>query len=192
MFSIRLSLALATVALLAGCAHPITIDPQKTPARADGAMVQKKVAYVMTDANRAVQVISPGGGGDKVSYQPYRDLEKSLRETLRSVYQDVTVVKSADDPAIKADGIAYVFKPEIVTTSSSPSLLTWPPTKFSVEFACTVSDPSGGVLTRLKASGDGRAEFDEFKSDHGLAARRASAAAAEQLRAAIVADEKLR
>jgi hypothetical protein len=146
----------------------------------------------MTDANRAAQVVSPGGGGDKVSYQPYRDLEKSLRDTLRSVYQDVTVVKSVDDPAIKADGIVYVFKPEIVTTSSSSSMLTWPPTKFSVEFACTVSDPSGGVLTRLKSSGDGQAEFDEFKADHALAARRASAAAAEQLRAAIVADEKLR
>jgi len=190
--SLRALLAMAAVALLAGCAHPITISPTAAPQRAASAPVAKKVAYVMTDAQRAQQVTTPGGGGDSVSYQPYRDLEPMLRETLRSVYQDVSVVRSADDPSIKSGGVAFVFVPEITTNSSSPSMLTWPPTKFNVDVACTVSDPSGTVLTRLKVSGSGEAEFDEFKADTGLSGRRAGTAAGVQLRAAIVADEKLR
>jgi hypothetical protein len=194
MISSRLILALGAVAILAGCAHPITIDPAPTTAstRTEGTLVPKKVAYVMTDADRGRQVTTPGGGGDKISYQPYRDLEKSLRETLRSIYTDVTVVKSIDDPQIKSSGVAYVFTPVIETTSSSPSPFTWPPTKFSVDYACTVTDPSGGVIAKLKSSGEGQAEFDEFKKDFALSARRASAAAADKLRADILANEKLR
>ena len=56
-------------------------------------------------ADRAREVITPGGGGDKVSYFPYRDLEKSIRDALRAVYSDVFVVKAASDAeAIKAHG----------------------------------------------------------------------------------------
>ena len=38
----------------------------------------------------------------------------------------------------------------------------------------TVTNPAGSELTRVKANGAGKAEFDEFRYDPGLAARRAS------------------
>lgn len=73
------------------------LSAEKTPERVESQLIQKKVAYAMTDADRAKQVITEGGGGDRVSYYPYRDLEKAIRESLRSVYADVVVIRSAAD-----------------------------------------------------------------------------------------------
>lgn len=176
--SLRLAGAATVVALLTACAHPISLEPTSTPKRDEAQLVAKKVAYVMTDADRAKQVETPGGGGDKISYYPYRDIEKSLREALRSVYADVMVLRAATDT--KDTGVQYVFAPEITTTSSSPSAFTWPPTKFSTELACTVTDASGAVVARFKVAGDGAAEYEEFKSDFSLSARRSVQVVAEK------------
>ncbi|QHE78403.1 hypothetical protein F9Z44_12125 [Hydrogenophaga sp. PBL-H3] len=147
----------------------------------------------MTDAERGKEVITAGGGGDKVSYFPYRDLEKSIRDALRAVYADVFVVKSASDrEAIASYGVSYVFSPSITTTTESPSLFTWPPTKFGIELACDVSDAEGKALTTVKAQGNGTAEFTEFKSDFGLAGRRAAAQLSEQLKQQVQANAQLR
>jgi hypothetical protein len=189
----RLFCAGTLAALLVACAHPISIEPAATPARDVATLVNKKVAYVMTDADRAKQVTTEGGGGDKVSYFPYRDLEKAIREALRAVYEDVMVMRSASDGnAVKEAGVAYVFAPEITTTSSSPSPFTWPPTRFTVEFGCTVTDADNNVLARLRAPGDGAAEFSEFKRDFGLAGRRAGEAASARLAEEIRGNAKLR
>ncbi|WKB52957.1 hypothetical protein [Eleftheria terrae] len=128
-----------------------------------------------------------------MSYFPYRDLEKAIRAALRSVYQDVTVLASANDAeAIRKADVAYVFKPEITTASSSPSPFTWPPTKFTAEVACTVTDASGTPVTQVKAVGQGAAEFDEFKSDFSLSARRAAADMAQKLVEEVRKNDKLR
>jgi hypothetical protein len=190
---IRTALAVCVVGLLAACAHPINLEPRELPVRSEGQLIPKKVAYVMTDADRAKQVTTPGGGGDKVSYFPYRDMEQTLRATLRSVYADVTVVKAASDlDAIREAGVAYVFKPEILTDSSSPSPFTWPPTKFTADVTCTVTDPNGAVVTNIRAIGQGAAEFDEFKSDFSLSARRAVSDAAAKLAQEIRGSQQLR
>jgi hypothetical protein len=189
---VSLAGGLALVALLAGCAHPIAINTDTAPERVESQLIQKKVAYVMTDADRGKQVTTPGGGGDKVSYYPYRDLEKSIRDALRAVYKDVVAVRSADSNTVQASGAAYVFAPEIKTDSSSPSPFTWPPTVFTTELACVVTDPAGAELTRVKAVGSGKAEFDEFKGDFGLSARRASADMATKLAEVIRTSDKLR
>lgn len=189
----RLSLAAALLALLTACAHPINISPLETPARNEAELSNKKVVYVMTDADRTKEVITPGGGGDKVSYFPYRDLEKSIRDALRAVYADVSVVKSSSDQeAIKAFGASYVFSPTLTTTTESPSLFTWPPTKVGIDLTCQVSDPSGKVLTSVRAQGSGVAEFSEFKSDFGLAGRRAASHLAEQLKQEVKSNPQLR
>lgn len=184
--------ALATAALLVGCAHPISIEattlPEPQTQRSD-----KKVAYVMTEADRQKQVITPGGGGDKVSYFPYKDFERALRAALRALYSDVSVIPSPSNPAvIKETGAAFVFVPQISTDSSSPSLFTWPPTRFSVSVSMDVLDAEGKPLTQLRATGEGAAEFGEFMRDFGLAGRRASGAAAEALVREIQAQERLR
>jgi hypothetical protein len=189
---LRASLALGLVALLGACAHPLSLDPLKTPPRDEAGLVAKKVGYVMTDADRAKQVTTPGGGGDQVSYFPYRDMEKPIREALRSVYQDVTSVPAAGEVAARAAGVAYVFAPQITTTSSSPSALTWPPTKFSAEISCTVTDAQGALVAQFRVSGDGVAEFDEFKSDHSLSARRSVIQVAEKFAQAVRENPKLK
>lgn len=189
----RIAAGAALIALLSACAHPISVAPQKTPERIETQLIQKKVAYAMTDAERGKEVTTPGGGGDKVSYYPYRDLEKAIRDALRSVYQDVVVVRSAKDAAaVRESGAALVFTPEIKTSSSSPSPFTWPPTKFSSEIVCTVTDAGGQEVTKMSATGNGAAEFDEFKSNFSLASQRAGTDAAARLADAIRSDAKLR
>lgn len=189
----RLLLAALTVSLLAACAHPIGIGPLETPVRNEAGLNPKKVAYVMTDADRAREVITPGGGGDKVKYFPYRDLEKAIRDALRAVYSDVFVVNAASDQAaIRGVGASLVFTPVITTTSESPSLFTWPPTRFGIELVCTVTDADGQRVTEVRAQATGTAEFTEFMKDFGLAGRRASGQLSDQLKQAVMADPKLR
>jgi hypothetical protein len=189
----RLPLAIVALALLGACAHPIGISPTETPVRNEAGLNPKKVAYVMTDEDRGKEVTTPGGGGDKVRYFPYRDLEKAIRDALRAVYADVFVIKSSTDKeAIKSFGAAYVFKPEITTTSDSSSLFTWPPTKFDIDLACTVTDPDGNTITTLRTKGSGAAEFNEFIKDFGLAGRRAATQVSEQLKQEVMSNPKLR
>lgn len=189
----RLAGVIAFAAVLVGCAHPISINAEKAPERVESTLVQKKVAYAMTDADRGKQVTTPGGGGDKVSYYPYRDLEKSIRDALRAVYQEVVVVKSATDlEGIRSAGVEMVFTPDIKTESSSPSAFTWPPTVFKTEIACTVTDPSGLELARVQAVGNGAAEFSEFKTNFGLSASRSATDVTAKLAEEIRSNAKLR
>jgi hypothetical protein len=189
----RLAAAALFALALIGCAHPISVTSDSTPERVESSLVAKTVAYALSDTERAVQVTTPGGGGDKVSYFPYRDLEKSVRDALRAVYRDVVVVKSAkDSEAIKAAGAQLVFTPQIKTDSSSPSAFTWPPTKFSIEISCAVTDASGAELAQLTAAGSGNAEFSEFKQNFGLSAQRAANDVSRNLAQAIRSHDKLR
>lgn len=167
--------------VVVGCAHPISIEGKKVPER-DTAWSTKKVAYVISDADKQKEVTTQGGGGDKISYFPYRDFERSLRATLSAVYADVSALKSVNDVAsIKAANASLIFTPSITTTSSSPSLLTWPPTKFSISVTVNVIDSQGKPVARLMVTGNGAAEWDDFKGDFGLAGRRAVEDAAKAL-----------
>lgn len=185
--------AVLLTALLAGCVHPITMITETAPPRSQAHLVPKKVAYVMTDADRDQEVVTPGGSGDRVSYFPYRDLEKSIRDALRAVYRDVVVLRTAGDAkANEAAGVSLVFAPRIRTDSSSSSFISWPPTSFTAEVSCVVTDAAGAEVTRVKATGNGTAEFGEFKGDFGLAARRAATRLTTQLSSEIRRDDKLR
>ncbi|MBU1360649.1 MAG: hypothetical protein KKC79_07425 [Gammaproteobacteria bacterium] len=147
----------------------------------------------MSDGDRAKQVTSPGGGGDSISYYPYRDLEKAIREALRSVYQEVSTVQSPTDArAAPGSEIDLIFVPTIKTTSHSPSALTWPPTEFNTEITCSVQDASGQEIATIKAIGQGRAEFEEFRSNFSLAANRAANDVSAKLSEAIRQQDKLR
>ncbi|SEK65580.1 hypothetical protein SAMN05518845_102279 [Variovorax sp. YR750] len=186
------TIALSALLLLAGCVHPITMITETAPARSQAHLVPKKVAYVMTDADRDLEVVTPGGSGDRVSYYPYRDLEKSIRDALRAVYRDVVVLRTAGDAkANEAAGVSLVFSPRIKTDSSSSSLISWPPTSFTAEVSCVVTDAAGAEVSRVRAVGNGTAEFGEFKGDFGLAARRAATRLTSQLSSEIRRNEKL-
>ena len=187
--------SVVAVIAVTGCAHPISISP-KADAAAQApsvAKIDKSVAYVITPADMALEVTTPGGGGDKIKYQPYRDLDASLYASFSTVFKDVTKAASVDEAkGLSAKGVQLVIVPTIATTSSSESAFTWPPTKFSVTLTCTATNPQGQQIAQVSATGHGAAEFDEFKSDFPLAARRASRAALDNLTKALAANEALR
>ncbi len=177
-------------AVLAGCAHPISLAANVADLAGTGTgKLDKAVGLAISDDDRKREVIGPGGGGDKLSYQPYRDLETGLYVALSETFTRVTRVSGTGDPKVRSDGLDYVVVPTIATTSFSPSLFTWPPTVFTIELTCRVVDADGKPVTELRAMGDGRAEFEEFKGDLSLAARRAADDALRKLVKAL-ADAK--
>lgn len=170
--------------ILGGCAHPIGIAPDLSTV---GITQQKKssksIGYYLAEPVEK-EVTTSGGGGDNVKYKPYKDLETGLYKMYASIFSNVTLLNSSSDPArSKVDYIAAV---EISTSSSSSSLFTWPPTLFTLNLANNISDAKGSVLGNLRTSGEGRAEFSEFKSDFGLAGKRASQEALNKMRGLLV------
>ena len=119
----------ALAAVVAGCAHPISLAGNAANLSGTGkAKIDKAAGLAVTEEDRKREVTSPGGGGDKVRYLPWRDLETGLYIALSESFTRVVRVAGATDPKVKAEGLNYVVTPRIVTTSYSPSLVTWPPT----------------------------------------------------------------
>jgi len=170
--------------ILGGCAHPIVIAPDlSTVGITQQTMSKKSIGYYYAESVEK-EVTTSGGGGDDVRYKPYKDLETGLYKMYSSIFSDVTLLSSSSDPGkSKVDYIAAV---EISTSSSSPSLFTWPPTVFTLNLANNISDAKGTVLGNLRTSGEGRAEFSEFKSDFGLAGKRASQEALNKMHGLLV------
>ena len=186
-------LAAASVALF-GCAHPINMKPNIDAIKGVAtAVIDKQVGYHISEANMAVEVTTPGGGGDKVRYFPYRDMDAGFYKALSEVFKGVSKIANPKDAvAIAKSGITVLIVPEITTTSSSPSPFTWPPTKFTVTLNCSVVDANGQNLTSIKVQGEGQAEFDEFKGNFSRSAVRASDDALKKLVQALAASKELR
>lgn len=185
---------LLVCAVAAGCAHPITLAPNlEAVSNPDATRIPKTVALHVTNSQRALQLETPGGGGDKVSYFPYKDLETGLYKALSEVFANVTAVSTvADKTALQAAGVNLVVTPEITTYSFSDSIVTWPPTKFGVTLTCAVTDVNGAPLTTVKVTGDGFAPFEEFKANYSLSAVRASNDALTKLIKALKEAPELR
>ncbi len=94
--------------------------------------------------------------------------------------------------AVSASGISLLVRPKILTMSSSDSVFTWPPTQFTVDLTCTITDARGQPVDVIRVSGYGHATFDEFKSNFSLAPVRASDHALALLVKALVEAPKLR
>ncbi len=174
---LKLSTALLVAAVLSGCAHPVMIAPAlaKLERRADAKpKIKANVGYVLNDAQRSQTFETLGGGGDKVTSTPYRDLETGFYKMLTNVFNNVAILKKADDQdAIRTNQLSYLITPRVVPTSSSSSVLTWPPTDFSVDLTCDISDANGKLIDTKRVVGKGHAEFSEFKSDFGMSGKRA-------------------
>ena len=121
------------------------------------------------------EVVSKGGGGDKVKYTPYKDTEAVLHTMLSKVFNRVYYVGSLqNDEYLVSKNIKYIFIPTIHTTSSSESSFTWPPTTFNVELKCQAIDQKGNEVWYDIVYVSGYATFDEFKSNWSLSAQRAT------------------
>lgn len=194
--SIKNLLSLVAFAVvLTGCARPLVISPKidNITASTTDKSIAKNAGYYMADDVRAKEVTTPGGGGDKVTYFPYRDIETAFYKMLDNVFDNVAKLKSPQDAeAISKNKLSYIVTPVIVTNSSSPSAFTWPPTKFSVELTCNITDPAGNKITSVKVVGEGAAEFDEFKSDFSLSGRRATEDALVKMQKALLKTSELR
>lgn len=195
MSHFRLLTTLLFALLVGACSHPIVITPDadKISAVSDERKINKRVGYYMTLAQRDAPVVTPGGGGDSVKYYPYRDIESSFYRVLSNVFSDVTLLKSASDrEALEKHEVVLIIKPEIHTTSQSSSIVTWPPTDFSVEITCQITDRSGKEIASTRVTGYGKAEFSEFVSDFSLAGKRASFDALVRTQDALLNLQELR
>jgi hypothetical protein len=187
-------LALSVSALLFGCAHPYSIAPDASRINGqDIKPVDANVGYVISPTDAAKEVITPGGGGDKVKYAPYKDLEPALFKVLSNTFRRAYPLSSPNDKAtILAKNITFVFVPQIETDSSSDSVLTWPPTRFKLTLTCQAFDSEGKVIWTKQIVGEGSASFSEFKSDFPLAARRASEKVMLELQRALTGAPEFR
>jgi hypothetical protein len=178
--------------VLVGCAHSINITPPMNTLTEEGvAKVEKNVGYYISSENMAKEVITPGGGGDKVKYLLYKEAEPALKAVLGNIFAQVVSMPAADDAKFIADNkLAYIFTPEFTTNSSSPSPFTWPPTKFSMKIDCKAVDADGALLWQTVVEGEGQAEYDDFKHDFSLSARRATQKAFMGLQEEIVKSGK--
>jgi hypothetical protein len=171
------ALAVVVAVGVGGCAHPISLQSDSAALVGSNKAtpkIDRKAALAIADEAKKREVTTPGGGGDKVSYFPYRDLETGLYVAMSETFTSVSKVNGLSDPKIAQEGITLVLVPEITTQSHSPSLVTWPPTVFTIDVAATVKSPDNRTLKQFKVQGEGRAEFDEFKNDHSLSAKRAA------------------
>jgi hypothetical protein len=187
--------AVTAFVVIAGCAHPIVLSPDasKIERGASDQPINKNVGYYISPEVREKAVESLGGGGDRVSYYPYKDTEGGFYKMLNNVFTNVTLLKSPNDKdAINQHAIKYVIVPEITTSSSSPSAFTWPPTKFTVNLTCKISDANGNSVSNISVVGEGQAEFDEFKSDFALSGKRAAQDALLKMQTRLLQAPELR
>lgn len=163
--------------VISGCSHKIQINADLADLRKNQvtAKSDKNVAYYISEQNKALQVTTPGGGGDEVTYQPYAESEGSIRTILKQKFAKVYSIDDLENQTfIQEKDISFIFTPNIVTNSFSDSVLTWPPTNFEISLTCTAINSKGETIWEKTVKKEGTATFQEFKSDLSLAARRAS------------------
>jgi len=182
-------LIICSIGLAAGCAHPITISPPISElSAAVEDPIPATVGYYFTE-NKIKSVTTSGGGGDDVTYKPYEDLETSLYKTLSNVFERVEPLGARSEEVLTDTGIDYVMSVTISTSSSSSSALTWPPTDFEVSLSCDISNRAGDRVEGIFVIGEGQADWDEFKNDFALSAKRASKSALTQLQEKLLASD---
>jgi len=189
---IKIFLSVLIVGVITGCAHPLQISPDISRIERDNSaqVIQKNVGYYLL-GDREKEVTTSGGGGDKVSYKPYKDIETGFYKMLSNVFKNVSALKSDKDAAISKNEINYIIALDVSTNSSSPSLFTWPPTIFGVNLNCSITDANGKNITSILAIGEGHAEFDEFKSDFSLSGKRAALDALLKLQRSLLKSPEL-
>jgi hypothetical protein len=92
---------------------------------------------------------------------------------LNPFYSLFYIKDLGDNSFIKENEIKLIFIPEIITQSSSSSAFTWPPTKFVIDLTVKALNTNGEIVWEKNIKKTGEAEYDEFKEDFSLSARRA-------------------
>lgn len=167
--------SLALAVLLTGCAHNIKVTPDAVAAGSQ-AKSKTSVGYFISAADKNAKYTTPGGGGDKVSYQLAKDMEYGFFNALNNSYETVKVLETSHDvEKMKAEGIALVFEPKFTSTSSGSSMLIWPADKFTITVKCKAYDKAGTLVMDKDFTGQGTAANNsELMSNFAIAANRAA------------------
>lgn len=192
MNNCKLALTLLASLYVAGCAHPMNIKPDVQALAPVNARIEKNVGLYISAADRELEVTSAGGGGDKVRYHPYADMETGLYKALGNVFASVTVLSSPNDAAaITRHSLSYIVQPTITTTSSSTGIFTWPATHFTVQVDCKVTDAAGQQVAVVSSTGVGDANSGEVLHHFSIAGERAAQDALDKLETALLQAPEL-
>lgn len=166
-----------SIIVLSGCSHKISLAPPLNELQ--DAKVKNKinvnVGYYISSSMENIEVTTPGGGGDKVKYTPYKDTEAALNTMLSKKFKRVYSLKSLEDKNyINEKNIMYIFTTNIYTDSSSTNFLIWPPTDFTIELTCNAVDINRNSIWTEKVSTNGHANAGELMKNFSLSAERAT------------------
>ncbi|OWT75012.1 MULTISPECIES: hypothetical protein [unclassified Achromobacter] len=180
------------MAVLAGCAHPYTVRPDLAKIQRDPSAerIDANVAYYMSSEDLDKQVTTSASGGDRVRYQPYKDIEAGFYKMLTNVFTKVS--KARTPTPSPAENNAYVIQTSISTESSGSSMLWWPPSNMSMSLTCTIMDTTGRQVAQIRVTGEGKATSDEFLGHLTLTGERASEDALIKMQKALLAAPELR
>ena len=176
----RLVLGFLTIGMLigfSGCAHKISVTPALDKLRKVNIdnKVNINVGYYLSDNAKQMEVTTPGGGGDKVKYNPYADTEGALNTILSKKFNRVYSLKSLEDKKyIDEKKIKYIFTPKIKTDSSSKNIMFWPPNDFTVELTCTAINLNSTIVWEKTVYAEGHTRTKEMLHDFSLSAKRAT------------------
>ncbi|MCL9774586.1 hypothetical protein [Vibrio methylphosphonaticus] len=165
--------------IMSGCSHNINLTPDYGDIEIinhetkEFIQSDEPVAYYLSTEKRETVVTSPAGGGDSVTYSPYKDLNSVIYSALSLHFADVSYIKSLDNDKDLAN-IRYIFTPTIETTSYSSSALHWPPTKFSITLKMEALNEKKEVVWSKLIKSEGNAEYSDYKSDVDFSAKQAS------------------
>ena len=183
------------ILLTTGCAHEIKVVPSLDNIRRVKVenVIDKNVGYYIAPELKALEVKSGGGGGDSVTYFPYKDTEGALNTMLSKAFKRVYALKSKDDKTyISEKNITYIFTPTLVTSSSSDSILLWPPTKFTINLTLIAVNSDGETVWQASETGIGTAASGEITSDFSITARRAAESVFQTMLSKIIASDKFK
>lgn len=171
---LRSMLIVFFVFLFTGCAHKVSlegnIDKRLLKSHHENP-IDVSVAYYIDSQDLNKEYVTDGGGGDNISYFPYKDIDGMLRKTLSTIFSSVEKIESLENID---SGIKYIFKPDIQTKSSSSSYAFWPPEMFSIIINYQALDNNNQVVWQTQVVGNGEAVFDDFIKDHSAAPKRAT------------------
>ncbi len=169
--------AIFAILLFTGCSHKISINPVLDNIRNINVenKIDANVGYYISTDNRNKIVNTLAGGGDRIEYTPYNDLEGSLNTILSKVFNRVYSLKSMEDKEyINMKKIEYIFTYKIKTDSSSVDIMIWPPTEFTIELTCKAVNINGDEIWKETVNSLGNANSLELMKDHSLSAQRAT------------------
>jgi hypothetical protein len=185
-------LSFLSMLVISGCAHNIKISPEQTPASTQPKS-KTVVAYYVSAADKSLKSTTPGGGGDKVSYQLAKDMEYGFFNVLNGAYETVKVLEASHDvEKMKTDGIALTFEPKFTSTSSGSSMMIWPADKFSITVQCKAYNNVGTVILDKAFTGQGTATSKELMGNFALAANKAAADVLDQIKKEISSNAVLK